>query len=220
MGIRNTWGTRGVRVIILASFLGLGGNAVAWSQSQDSIGHVAEVQGQATVRHAGSTQTAPLQVQHPVFREDTIETFEGAKIKLLLKDSTELSLAERGSMTLSKFVFAPQKKTQQGVVSIAQGFFRAVTHKAVPQTNFEVRTSTAVAAVRGTQWLGDVSPEATAIVVLQGEVAVRHADPTIKGAVRLTHGLGTDVVGKTPPTAPKQWAERRVSTLLRATAFP
>jgi ferric-dicitrate binding protein FerR (iron transport regulator) len=109
----------------------------------------------------------------------------------------------------------------QGVVSIASGFFRAVARKILPQTLFEMRTGTAVAAVRGTQWLSEVTPEATAIVVLQGKVAVVHTHRSIRGKVVLTPGQGTDVRGnRPPPTALKKWAEERVSRLLRATELP
>jgi hypothetical protein len=188
--------------------------------AQERIGEVTALQGQATVQRAGSAQTMPLRVQSPVYRGDTIQTLEASKIKLLLIDGTELTLSERGTLTLSQLVYAPQRNTHQGVVSIARGIFRAVTRKVLPQTAFEVRTATAVAAVRGTQWLGEVTPNTTAIVVLDGEVAVVHADVSVRGEVVLTPGMGTDVQGQSPPTAPRQWAEKRVSTLLQATALP
>lgn len=188
--------------------------------AQESIGQVAALQGQATVQRAGSAQTMPVSVQSPVYRDDTIQTLEASKIKLFLIDGTELALGERGMMTLSQFVFAPQRQTHRGVVSIARGIFRAVTRKVLPQTTFEVRTATAVAAVRGTQWLGEVTPDTTAIVVLEGEVSVVHADARVRGTVVLTPGLGTDVKGQSPPTAPRQWPEKRVSTLQQATALP
>ncbi len=172
------------------------------------------------MQHAGSTQAVPLSSQNAVYREDIIQTLEASKIKPVLLDGTELTLGERGTMTLSKFVYAPQHKMHQGVVSIASGFFRTVARKVLPQTLFEMRTGTAVAAVRGTQWLSEVTPEATAIVVLQGKVAVVHAHMSIRGKVVLTPGQGTDVRGNRPPTAPKKWAEERVSRLLRATELP
>lgn len=190
------------------------------AQQQESIGQVASLQGQATVQRASSAQAMPLGTHNPVYLNDTIQTLAASKIKLLLIDGTELTLGESGTMTLSKLVYAPQHHTHQGVVSVASGFFRAVARKVLPQTAFEVRTATAVAAVRGTQWLGEVTPETTAIVVLEGEVAVVHADASIRGEVVLTPGLGTDVQGKQPPTAPRQWAEERVLKLLRATALP
>ena len=205
------------------SVLGMA-STLLWSVTvlaQESIGQVASLQGQATVQHAGSSQVMPLSVQSPVYRDDTIQTLEVSKIKLLLIDGTELTLGEGGTMTLSQLVYAPQHNTHQGIVRIARGLFRAVTRKVLPQTAFEVRTATAVAAVRGTQWLGEVTPEATAIVVLQGEVTVVQADKRVRGGeVVLTPGLGTEVRGTSPPTAPRKWAEQRVFTLLRATALP
>lgn len=208
--------TRWLTVLTMASILLW--SVIVLAQQQESIGQVAALQGQATVQHAGSTQAMPLSDRSPVYREDIIQTLDASKIKLVLMDGTELTLGERGTMTLAKLVYTPQ--THQGVVNIARGFFRAVTQKVLPHTAFEVRTATAVAAVRGTQWLGEVTPEATAIVVLQGKVAVVHAHASIRGKVMLTPGWGTDVQGKRPPTAPKQWPEERVSRLLRATALP
>jgi hypothetical protein len=210
--------TRVLMILTTASLLLW--SVIALAQQQEPIGQVVALQGQATVQHAGSTQVVPLSSQNPVYREDIIQTLEASKIKLVLLDGTELSLGERGTMTLSKFVYAPQQKIHQGVVSIASGFFRAVARKVLPQTFFEMRTGTAVAAVRGTQWLSEVTPEATGIVVLQGEVAVVHTHRGIRGKVVLTPGLGTDVRGNHPPTAPKKWAEERVSRLLHATELP
>ena len=214
----NTLKAKRLTVLTMASILL--GSVMVFAQQQESIGQVTALQGQATVQRAGSTQAKPLSAQSPVYREDIIRTLEASKIKLVLIDGTALTLGEGGTMTLSKLVYTPQQQTHQGVVSIARGIFRAVTLKVLPQTTFEVRTATAVAAVRGTQWLGEVTPGATAIVVLEGEVAVVHADASIGGEVVLTPGQGTDVQGQNPPTAPKTWGEARVSRLLRTTELP
>ena len=207
------------RTVLTMVSIGLG-SSVALAQQPPSIGQVTALQGQATVQHAGNTQAMPLRVESPAYREDIIQTLAASKIKLVLLDGTELSLGEGSTMTLYKFVYAPQQQTHQGIINIARGIFRVVTRKVLPQTTFEVRTATAVAAVRGTQWLGEVTPEATAITVLEGEVAVVHAEARIGGAVVLTPGQGTDVQGQQPPTAPKIWAPERVSRLLQAAALP
>jgi hypothetical protein len=196
------------------------GSSVVLAQQPPSIGLVTALQGQATVQHAGNTQAMSLGVESPVYREDVIQTLAASKIKLLLLDGTELTLGEGSTMTLSKFVYTPQQQTHQGIIKVASGIFRAVTRKVFPQTTFEVHTATAVAAVRGTQWLGEVTPEATAITVVEGEVTVVHAETRIGGAVVLTPGQGTDVQGQQPPTVPKTWAAERVSRLLQATALP
>jgi hypothetical protein len=141
--------TTGLTVLTMASLLLW--SVIALAQQQEPIGQVTALQGQATVQHAGSIQAVPLSSQHPVYHEDIIQTLEASKIKLVLLDGTELTLGEHGTMTLSKFVYAPQHKMHQGIVSIVSGFFRAVARKVLPQTLFEMRTDTAVAAVRVTQ---------------------------------------------------------------------
>src|SRR5262245_22690338 len=96
-------------------------SVVVAAQPQDSIGQVASLKGQATVQRAGSAQAMSLSVQSPVYRDDTIQTLEASKIKLLLIDGTELTLGEHSAMTLSQLVYAPQQNTHRGVVSIARG---------------------------------------------------------------------------------------------------
>jgi hypothetical protein len=149
-----------------------------------------------------------------------IYTLAASKIKLTLRDGTELSLGEDSVLTLSKFVYAPRQQTHNVLLRIVTGAFRAIAKNVLPQANFEVETTTAVAAIRGTEWLGQVSPEATAIFVAQGTVAVRHVDPRIGGEVVLTAGMGTDVRGQSPPTAPRQWGAARIEALQQAVTLP
>ena len=68
--------------------------------------------------------------------------------------------------------------------------------------------------------MAEVKPDATAVVVLEGQVAVRHARPDIGGTVVLTAGMGTDVRGNQTPTPPKQWGTAWVEALRQATTLP
>src|SRR5262249_20557422 len=77
--------------------------------AQESMGQFGALQAEATVQHTGSSQVMQLRVQSPVYRDDTIQTLKGSKIKLLLMDGTELMLGEGGSMTLSQLVYEPQR---------------------------------------------------------------------------------------------------------------
>jgi hypothetical protein len=192
----------------------------ALAQPSDNIGQVAALQGQATVQRRGQAQPVPLSVGSPVYQDDIISTLAAAKVKLALIDGTELTLGEQGAFTLSKLVYSPTQNIHQAIIDIARGAFRIVTQKLLPRATFEVYTTTAVAAVRGTDWLGEVTADATAILVLRGQVAVVHAEAGVHGEAVLTDGMGTDVRGKQPPTAPKQWAEARIRALQQATALP
>jgi hypothetical protein len=195
-------------------------STAALAQQPESIGRVVALQGQATVRHRGGVQLESLGLHSPVYPEDTLQTAVDAKLRLVLVDGTELTLGAQGSLTLSRFVYAPQQQNHHVLLGIAQGAFHAVTKILLPQASFEVHTTTTVAAVRGTEWLGEVSAESTAVFVVYGEVAVINADASVRGEVTLTPGMGTDVQRHTPPTPPKQWGAARVQALQQATALP
>src|SRR4030095_11171058 len=100
--------TTGLTVLTMASLLLW--SVIALAQQQEPIGQVTALQGHDSVPHDGSIQAGPPSSQHPVYREDIIQTLEASKIKLVLLDGTELTLGEHGTMTLSKFVYAPQHK--------------------------------------------------------------------------------------------------------------
>lgn len=76
---------------------------------------------------------------------------------------------------------------------------------------FQIRTPHAIASVRGTLYAVDVSPGATAVFVVQGQVQVgRRTGP---GTVLLRPGEGVDVNPGAPLTV-RRWPRERVSRLL------
>ena len=83
----------------------------------------------------------------------------------------------------------------------------------------EVITPTAVAAIRGTDLTGEVTAEATAIVVLEGEVAISNVRPMFRGLSTLTPGVGTTVKADEAPSPRTRWSEARIAGLRRATAI-
>jgi hypothetical protein len=190
------------------------------AQQGSPIGEAVALHGQATVQHAGASQANPLRVQSPLYQEDIIRTAPAAKLHLRLMDGTALQLGESGVLILSRFVYRPQEHTQQTVLTVVQGIFRTVTQTLLPSARFEVHTTTAVAAIRGTDWIGDVQPDSTGLLALRGQVVVHNRDSQIKGEVVLTPGLGTDVQRQQAPAAPKVWPEARRQAVLQATTVP
>jgi hypothetical protein len=80
------------------------------------------------------------------------------------------------------------------------------------QKDFQILTPQAVAAVRGTKWVVDVSGARTSTLVISGEVAVvgLRADKTVV----LKPGEGADISAGTDSFAAKRWPEERVRALL------
>lgn len=190
------------------------------AEQAEKIGSVSALQGKASAIHQEGTQAEPLALQSPLYPMDTIQTGAASKIKLTLIDGTVLTLGEQSKLQITNFVYAPQQRTHRALFTIPLGVFRAVAQKVFPESRFEVATSNAVAALRGTDWMGEVKPDSTAIVVLEGKVAVSHAGTNRPGEVVLTKGMGTDVDKGQPPTAPKKWGKARIDALREATMLP
>jgi hypothetical protein len=193
---------------------------IALAQQPDRVGYVTALQGEATVLHEGSTQLEPLAPLSPLYPLDIIQTQAVSKIKLTFTDGTVLTLGEKSKLRITEFVYAPKQNTHTALFTISLGVFRAIVQKILPQSRFEVATTTAVAALRGTEWLGEVKPDSTAIAVLAGKVSVSHINPDIPGEVVLTEGMGTDVDKLQSPTAPKKWGKARIDALWKATKLP
>lgn len=193
---------------------------LASAQPGKPIGRVVALQGSVMVLHTDSPRSEPLQVQSPVYQDDLIQTLADSKAKLVLVDGTELTLGPEGALRLTAYVYTPRQEHQQSVLTLFFGVFRIVVEKLLPHGTFEVQTSNAVAAIRGTDWMAQVEPGATAVVVLDGTVAVTHVRPDVGGEVILQAGMGTDVRGEQAPTPPKQWGQARINALLQATTLP
>ena len=105
----------------------------------------------------------------------------------------------------------------QGLLDLVGGILRL--NLPGSWNRFEVITATAVASVRGTDWLIDAQgAQNTAVFVAEGRVEVENIART--GAVLLYPGFGTDVKAGALPTTPKRWAKKRVDAALARTAIP
>ena len=178
------------------------------------VGSVLAVRG-AVFWDAGSGQQ-PLKVNAPVRLGDTIVSVAG-KAKIALDDGTIISVGENSRLRVADYDNAPNNlKTRIGLIS---GAIRLLVAKVTPAGKFEVETETAVAAVRGTDWVIEATSEQTAVAIVSGVVAVSGRDGQSQSSVVLdAPGQGTDVRRGSAPTPVAQWgAQRFTNTLARAT---
>jgi ferric-dicitrate binding protein FerR (iron transport regulator) len=194
--------------------------SIVWPQSQDSIGRVTAVEGRATVLRQGRFAPEVVTLQKPVFQEDIIETDVASKVRITLTDATIISLGERSRLELRQFQYDPRQQAHTGRFIIPSGIFRTIIKTLLPQSTIEIITPTALAAIRGTDLMGEVSAESTAIVVLEGTVMVSNVSPRFRALATLTPGTGTTVVDEQPPSAVTKWSESRIEALRQATTIP
>jgi hypothetical protein len=190
------------------------------AQAPASIGAVDALVGDCTVIRFGQSGASGLAVGTALYEGDRIRTEAGARLKLEFVDGTVVQLGENTDLVLDWFLYAPDVNTQNVLLRVSSGIFRVILELVLPRAAFEVQTATAVATVRGTDWITEVTPEATAIVALDGQVAVRNIQPPIAGEVVLGPGEGTTVNASAPPTAVTVWGDARRNQFIERTTVP
>ena len=188
--------------------------------AEQKVGQVIALSGHATVSHGKGAKPETLAMDAPIYEKDVILTEPTAKVRIRFDDGTHVTVAELSSLEIREFVLTPKQTKPSVLFVLAAGAFRAIVNNVSQRDAFVIQTPTAVTAVRGTDWMGEIKADSTGIVVLQGKVGVSNVNPGIAGEVILTDLMGTDVKVNQPPTLPKEWSEKRRNALLQATDLP
>ena len=178
------------------------------------IGSVMAVRGDV-FRDEGANRE-PLVAKTPLHPSDVIVSGTG-KARIGLNDGTIICIGENSRVQLAEYQStANGLKTRLGLKA---GVLRLLVNPWNTGGQFEVESEVALAAVRGTDWLIEVTPQQTSVAILRGTVAVSGRGAVTTAAVLLTTpGQGTDVRRGEPPTPVATWgAARLASTVARAT---
>jgi hypothetical protein len=175
-----------------AQCLAASGGAEAVS-GREPVGEVSVASGNPVVHRLGSAGSKEdLQMGMSVANGDRLVTGASDRVTIRFRDGSQLALSPRASVLIENYS-AERKSGQRGsLIALEQGRVRArVKHQeagAVP--SFQIRTRTAVAGVRGTDFLAqyheDQERAVTSVQTLTGEVALGRlgtqpeADPRIR----------------------------------------
>ena len=197
----------------------LGEIAPAGAQAP-AVGTVEALVGAAMVTPFDASAPRALAVGAELFEGDRIRTEAGARLRLRLLDGSVLTCGEATDLILDWVLYVPEQATRSVLLRVPLGIVRAVVELLVPHSTVEMHTATAVISARGTEWIAEAQPAATAIVALEGEVAVQNVDPSVPGAVSLGPGEGVTVEADAPPPAPTVWGDARRNAFIERTTVP
>jgi hypothetical protein len=121
----------------------LAGFVSAPASAQTRVGQAAVIKNQVT---GGGRQ---LNVGDGVVRDEMVRTGADSAARLVMADSTNLSLGPNASITLDRTVFNDEHSYREIAIRLATGAFRFVTgHSA--KSAYKITTSLATIGVRGT----------------------------------------------------------------------
>ncbi|KMY67012.1 hypothetical protein AAU61_13760 [Desulfocarbo indianensis] len=176
----------------------------AQAAQPEYAGYILEVRGQGRITSKALARDLPAQPQAKLYEGDVVWAGPRSEIRIVLSDDSLLQLGADSRLTISRFLFDAGRETRDAQMELLVGKVRALVNDLLRgrQRKFEVRTPTAVAAVRGTLFLV-WAPAAgqTTVLGYDNPVQVRAADG--KGApVTVSQGTFTKVAQGAPPTAP------------------
>ncbi|MET0682389.1 MAG: FecR family protein [Casimicrobiaceae bacterium] len=203
----------------IGAVVSLAGMVLCWvatARAADAvIGSVLAVRGSVFADSGAGSQA--LTTNAPLHRGDTVVSSAG-KVKIALHDGSIISVAENTRLRLADHENTPGSVKAR--IKLISGALRLFVARITPTGTFEIETETAIAAVRGTDWVIEATPERTAVAVLRGVVAVTGRAAQAPATVMLrSPGHGTDVRVGSAPTPAKPWGASRLADLLARVAF-
>jgi hypothetical protein len=135
----------------------------AHAQAPKRVGEAAVVQNEV-IRVAGSGGNQ-INVGDAVLRNETVRTGASSATRLVMIDSTNLSLGANSSITLDRTVFNDEHSYRDVVIRMTTGAFRFVTGHS-DKNAYKITTGLATIGVRGTT-LDILSQRGRTVVVLQ-----------------------------------------------------
>jgi hypothetical protein len=136
---------------------------IASAQTPTRVGEAAVVENQVTrVSGSGGTQ---INVGDAVLRNETVRTGANSATRLVMIDSTNLSLGANSTLTLDRTVFNDAHSYRDVAIRMTTGAFRFVTGHS-DKNAYKITTGLATIGVRGTT-LDILSQRGRTVVVLQ-----------------------------------------------------
>ena len=139
--------------------------------AEPQIGQVAQKDflGAAGTRVTGERRDLYWNVD--VFAGETVTTGGGATTRLQFLDKTNLYVGASSTVVLDKFVYDPDRKVGEGLITLTAGAFRFVSGQIQNKEEVVLRTPTVGLVIRGTNLVIFVTDDGTTEVnVNDGEV--------------------------------------------------
>lgn len=179
------------------------------------VGTVGRVVGEVSLlRGADSLPAATGTALH---EGDGIATAAESRVEILCADGSTITVGPDSTISVARFAPAAGGGAGEAFLDLISGILRVTLSGRAPWQSFEVRSATAVASVRSTDWIVDATRVKTGVFVVGGRVAV--TDRAGAGEVMLAPGEGTDVLAHGLPSAPKAWGQPRIDGVIARTTL-
>lgn len=166
------------------------------------IGTVASVDGSAQIGRGDSWTVAVA--GSPLQQGDRVRTGNPGRLRAVFQDDTVLTLEDDTEVVLDESVVGGSGQPSRSVTDLLKGAVNAVVSETygAAGSEYEIRTATATAGVRGTEFIVSYFPERNLaeVIGISGRVEVRSTLADTDGAVFVTADEVSQVAAGKDPT--------------------
>ncbi|MBI5560518.1 MAG: FecR domain-containing protein [Deltaproteobacteria bacterium] len=181
---------------------------LAWSEVV-YFGKITAVAGKVESQRKDAAAAAPANVGDMVFEGGSVKTHAASRAGITLRDNSRVFIGPNSKVRLGKFTLDDAEETRDAEVDVSYGKLRVITAKIMKATaagerrpwrnlNFTVETPTAVAVIKGSDCVFNVTPDNTDIGCFDGMAIVKNKDPKVEGE----EIIGSDEDGSVPKDKP------------------
>lgn len=172
------------------------------SYAIEKIGKVEEIKGTAEALRVDGI--IKLNVNDPVYEKDTLRTRTNSILKVKFNDGKVLILAEKTKLTIDGY-------SKNKEFNAIRGGVRSIVEKLSKDETYKIKTTTAVAGIRGTDFAVLLFGDEMSVYVFSGIVNVQNQ----YGVVDINQGFHTMILPNQPPHTPIQTPEDKSRQILQ-----
>lgn len=182
---------------------------LAFPVAAQEVGTVAGLDGTADIGRGGAW--TPAAVGAPIEQGDQLRTGRPGRLKVVFQDDSVLSVSEESMVVINEQVFDAANNKARSYFDLIHGKLNSIVSEyySRPGASYQVKTATAVAGVRGTEFSISYDPddEVTEVLGFNGTVQVHSLlDPAGPGVI-ITANEATTVAHGRLPTLPQRYNE-------------
>jgi hypothetical protein len=166
------------------------------------------VKGEVQIKSGSTGVTSRAKLGQEVYPKDTIITGKDARAKVVMIDNNELNISPDSHVEIQNYQYNPAENKKNVLLNVLYGKVRSkVEQKYDGRTSkFQVKTPSAVAGVRGTDFVTSYSQitQKSTVITFRGavEFGLPGSNGLIQSAVSVTPGKMAEISGNSAPGVP------------------
>ena len=143
----------------------------------EPVGTFTKIEGSVDILRQGDTAAVRVRIGDPVSLGDAVRTKRDGKAEITFRDDTAIHLAPETRITIDEYSFRCDSSRERGLIGLFRGKIRAIVSKikaaVIPvsrtDAGFNIKTATAIAGVKGTDFIVYYERGITGVLFIEGQ---------------------------------------------------